>query len=73
MPTWDSAQPASPAMPEPSPKAITSTRAVGTPTHEAMVRFWVTPRMNSPSRVRESASHIPISTMKAKAMIAMRL
>jgi hypothetical protein len=50
-----------------------STRAVGTPTHEAIGRFCVTARTNSPSRVRVSSSQTAASTPSAKKMITMRL
>ena len=59
-------------MPEPRPKAIMSTRPVGTPTQDAMVRFWVTPRTNSPRRVRVSISHTSSTTVIEKPMITMR-
>ena len=59
-------------MPEPRPKASVSTRAVGTPTQEAMPRFCVTARTNSPRRVRASRNHISSSTATAKPTIMTR-
>ena len=73
LPICASAQPARPAIPEPSPNASRSTRAVGTPTHAAIVRFWVTPRTNRPRRVRDSTSHTAASTANAKKMMMIRL
>ena len=60
-------------MPEPRPKAIMSTRSVGTPTAEAIGRFCVTPRTKRPSRVRLSTSATAPSTASAKPMITIRL
>ncbi len=73
MPICESAQPASPAMPEPRPNAHMSTRPVFTPRHAAMSRFCVTPRTNRPNRVRLSRNQTKPRTNTAKPMIVMRL
>src|SRR4030095_14695433 len=58
--------------PDPSPNAYMSTRLVGTPSALAIGRFCVTPRTNSPSRVRLSSSAMSMTTAAAKTMMAMR-
>ena len=60
-------------MPAPKENASMSIFAVSTPTHDAMRRFCVTPRMNRPNRVFAISSATPPRTMKAKPMIAIRL
>ena len=73
MPICDSAQPASPAIPDPNPNAQVSTRRVGTPVQLAIARFCVTARTKRPNRVRVSSSQVANTTSAAKPMIAMRL
>ena len=52
----DSATPAMPAMPEPSPKVSASMRAVRMPIAAAIARFCVTARISRPSRVKRSSA-----------------
>ena len=71
-PIWLSATPARPATPDPKPKAIRSTRSVGTPIADAIARFWVTPRTKSPNRVCESSNAIMRRTASENPMMKIR-
>ncbi len=70
---WLRATPATPAMPEPSPKVSASTRPVRMPMAPAMRRFCVTARMDKPSDVLRRTNAMAPMTSRLKTMMAMRL
>ena len=49
------------------------TRSVRTPMHAAMSRFCITARINRPSGVLVSRSHVPMTIATAKPMTKSRL
>src|SRR6202522_3608215 len=70
---WESATPAIPAMPEPSPNVSASTRLVRMPIDAAIGRFCVTARISSPKRVKRSNARSAMNTAIAKQIIKRRL
>ncbi|MNP08004.1 hypothetical protein D3C76_1000570 [compost metagenome] len=72
MPSCDSATPPNPAIPEPRPNASMSIRPVGTPQQAAMLRFCVTARTFSPSRVLLRISQVKNSTSSTKPSTTIR-
>ena len=68
----DSATPATPATPEPSPKVSASTQVVRMPMELAIRRFWVTARICNPNAVRFRTTSSRTNTAIANTMIQTR-